>query len=118
MQVNRGSFDPDKSMEAAVKLLKEYFRILKSQKATIIAYNCGIGNYLKGNYRLEYWYKYVKGKSMVESRVQSEIPLGSTIPVEGDRDGLHSDDDLRPVLAVHRVPDSGDIPERDFLDHQ
>lgn len=105
MQVNHGSFDPDRSMAAARALLIEYYSKLKSVKATIIAYNCGIGNYLKGNYRQEYWYKYRKGKTLIESRIDAEIPVEVEIPIlEGDENGLP---DNGPGDSVPSSSDSG-----------
>jgi len=58
MQVNHGPFEVSANVAAGVKLLREYYLMLGSVKAAIIAYNAGPGNYRKGNYQSKYWNKY------------------------------------------------------------
>lgn len=61
MQVNHGSMNPSTNMKQGVKLLREYYLTLDSMKSAVIAYNIGIGNYLKGRVKKrgrEYWNKF------------------------------------------------------------
>lgn len=58
MQVNHGPFELKANIAAGVKLLREYYLMLGSVKAAIIAYNAGPGNYRKGRYQLTYWNSY------------------------------------------------------------
>ncbi len=82
MQVNNGSFDMRKNMEQGVKLLIEYYNALGSEKAAVIAYNVGIGNYRKGNFGLKYWNKFQKAKKEIESETRG--PSGSSGFLRGE----------------------------------
>lgn len=65
MQVQGGSFNVEKNMTQGVSILREYFLILKSKKAAVIAYNIGIGNYKRGKCQVsgaEYWDKFSQRK--------------------------------------------------------
>lgn len=78
MQVNRGPFEIAANMQAGVKLLREYYLQLGSEKAAVIAYNVGPGNYRKGRYTSHYWLKY-KGfsdeYSYLERRTAARVPM-------------------------------------------
>ena len=58
------------NMVDGVCLLKDYFRILKSEKAAITAYNVGIGNYLQGMRNDEYYNKYVMAKRLFDRKTR------------------------------------------------
>lgn len=94
MQVNNGSFDMRKNMEQGVKLLIEYYNTLGSEKAAVIAYNVGIGNYRKGNFGLKYWNKFQKAKKEIESETRGSREFSgdkpqSVIPADNNRYGGH-----------------------------
>lgn len=47
------------NIRVGAELLREYYLMLrKDQRATLLSYNAGIGNYLKGRYRSMYWSRY------------------------------------------------------------
>lgn len=53
----------DTSIRIGSKILREYFLLSHgSKRGAFLAYNAGIGNYLRGHYRLSYYRKIVKAK--------------------------------------------------------
>lgn len=61
MQVQGGSFDLVENMTEGTKILREYYKRLKSKKAAVIAYNIGIGSYKRGKCKesgAEYWARF------------------------------------------------------------
>ncbi len=54
------------NISAGVWLLKDYKKALKTEKAAIIAYNVGIGNYSKGVRNEKYYQKYLAMKKKLE----------------------------------------------------
>lgn len=53
---NRGMRE---NVRVGSELLREYYLLLRrDQRATLLSYNAGIGNYRKGRYRSMYWRKY------------------------------------------------------------
>lgn len=67
MQVNHGPWDLAANVQAGVKLLREYYEKLGSIQAAVMAYNIGIGNYLKGKRNFAYFDKF-KGAKHENSR--------------------------------------------------
>ena len=55
----RSLFDPAVNIEIGSIILNEYFELFKrNNKAAVLSYNAGIGNYAKRRYKLEYYTKY------------------------------------------------------------
>lgn len=67
MQVNRGSFELGVNMSQGVSLLREYYELLGSKKAAVLAYNAGPSNYRRGRYKISYWKKFQKERVRYES---------------------------------------------------
>lgn len=66
--IGKNIFDVKTNIEYGSDLLYEYYVLLgRNRKAAILAYNAGIGNYLKGRYNIEYWHKYQKALMVLSS---------------------------------------------------
>ncbi len=52
--------DPELNIHEGTKILRTYFRLLGSERAAILAYNAGPGNYRKGNYNEGYYEKFLR----------------------------------------------------------
>jgi len=63
----RKTYSEEDNVDAGVDLLVEYKRLLKSEKAAIIAYNVGIGNYKKGLRNKAYYEKFIREKELLKS---------------------------------------------------
>ena len=64
----RSLFDPSVNIELGASILREYYVLLnRNSKAAILAYNCGIGNYLKHRYKIDYYLKYLKQLKLINS---------------------------------------------------
>ena len=60
----RSIFNPSTNIEIGASVLHEYYLLLnKSEKAATLAYNSGIGNYLKGRSKIAYYRKYRKERN-------------------------------------------------------
>jgi hypothetical protein len=91
MQVNYGPWDLTENMNAGVKLLREYFVLLGSEKAAITAYNCGPSNYRKGRCGDVYFNKVSEQK----------VEYGRYLSVSGSRSTVGSGEpDVLPGNAV------------------
>lgn len=53
------------NMEVGVKVVEEYFKRVRDLKGTLLAYNAGIGNYLRGNYNTDYYEKVSQAKAIL-----------------------------------------------------
>lgn len=77
MQVNHGSFDLESNMKAGISLLRSLYLKLGSEKAAVIAYNIGIGNYLKRRVLTKghiYFLKFSKHRSSYEQFTYRQQP--------------------------------------------
>lgn len=66
MQVNGGSFEVSKNMIQGTRILREYYLRLGSEKAAVMAYNIGIGNYKRGRFLIngdQYYSKFIQRRS-------------------------------------------------------
>jgi hypothetical protein len=56
----RSLFDIEANIEIGVQILREYFLELGgNKKAAILAYNAGLGNYLRKRFKTEYYKRYL-----------------------------------------------------------
>ena len=70
MQVNHGSFKTETNMKSGILMLRELYEKLGSSRSAIIAYNIGIGNFLKKKSMIsgqKYFDKFSKHRSSYES---------------------------------------------------
>jgi hypothetical protein len=58
--LGRNLYNIEVNIEIGSAVLREYFLQLKSKKAAVLAYNVGIGNYIRKRIRMEYYLKYSK----------------------------------------------------------
>ena len=63
--MNRGPWDPAANVAAGVSLLREYYLLLGSVKAAILAYNAGPANYKRGRYSSKYWREFLQTKERI-----------------------------------------------------
>lgn len=105
MQVNYGPWDLTANMTAGVKLLREYFEMLGSEKAAITAYNCGPSNYRKGKCRDVYYRKVQEKRKEYETWLQ----LRQLHSADGDWDRGGSGDQPGDIQDVGQAP--GLVPE-------
>jgi soluble lytic murein transglycosylase-like protein len=79
MQVNRSAnkrliegnlFDTEENIRVGVLILRTYYLALGNARAAVLAYNSGIGGYLKGAKNQSYYKKYLKNRRMVEDAEQ------------------------------------------------
>ena len=101
MQVNHGPFELTANIAAGVKLLREYYLMLGSVKAAVIAYNAGPGNYRKGRYQLTYWNTYKEHLDGYSNWYEASSPDRLEVGVVSDIDsgGYPAAD---PFVAVIR----------------
>jgi hypothetical protein len=120
MQVNHGPWELSANMMAGVKLLREYYVRLGSEKAAVISYNTGPGNYRKGNFRLDYWNKYKEHQRVYTTWLQrAETPSANDRP-SGDRVCVLDLDDVdidrssgRVLLSSNREAGAGGSGRQD-----
>jgi hypothetical protein len=55
---------------AGVDLLREYYKILKTERAAILAYNSGIGKYKKKRYTVVYYKKFLKERMAIQLLIE------------------------------------------------
>lgn len=79
MQVNHGPWDLTLNVQAGVKLLRSYYEQLGSAKAAIVAYNIGIGNYIRGKRNPTYFAKYQGAKNEILRESYSDVSRGSGV---------------------------------------
>jgi hypothetical protein len=102
MQVNHGSFDIDKNVQQGVTLLREYFLLMKKDiKATVLSYNIGPYNVMKGKFVIDYWYKYVEAKHVYSAWLvqesKNQVPVVN-FPVDAG-DGIGSGSLNAPIVV-------------------
>lgn len=72
MQVNNGPKKLEENMEVGIAMLRSLYLQLGSIKAAVMAYNIGIGNYLKGKLRIsgnKYYSKFNSQRGLYETYV-------------------------------------------------
>lgn len=67
MQVNHGPWEVSANVQAGTKMLRDLYEKLGSVSAAVMAYNIGIGNYLKGKRNHTYLSKYQGAKHEIVS---------------------------------------------------
>lgn len=104
MQVNHGPFELAANVAAGVKLLREYYLMLGSVKAAVIAYNTGPGNYRKGRYQLTYWGKYKEHlydyANWYEASVSNVVELGMGPDIDIDSSSIAVNGSYLPVINI------------------
>ncbi len=92
MQVNHGSLDIGTNMSQGVKLLREYYVMLGSERAAVLAYNSGPSSYRRGRFKIKYFEKFKENRYAFERwlirRCNNDSRTG---------DGNPRSDDDRPV---------------------
>ncbi|HET8688938.1 MAG TPA: transglycosylase SLT domain-containing protein [Methanosarcina sp.] len=59
----------EENIRVGADLLHEYYLLLRcNQRGTVLSYNAGIGNYLKGRYKTDYWRKYQRELSWFNAK--------------------------------------------------
>lgn len=75
MQVNRSAnkrliegdlFDSEENIRVGSLILRTYYKLLGSAKAAVLAYNSGVGSYLRGVRNTAYYSRFQKNRRMVE----------------------------------------------------
>jgi hypothetical protein len=68
MQIKyRKTISESDNIDAGIHLLKNYLELFKTEKAAIMAYNLGSGNYKKGKRNMRFYKKYLAEKKKLES---------------------------------------------------
>ncbi len=52
--------DPELNIHEGTRILRSYFKLFGSERAALLAYNSGPGNYRKGNYNEGYYEKFLR----------------------------------------------------------